>query len=73
MAKSMNAAANPRVYGIMVLTATTIGYLGSNFFYRRAGKEYTKIMEEKDQMAESCELDPELMEADVVSIKPQAT
>jgi MFS family permease len=73
MAKSMNAAANPRVYGIMVLTATTIGYLGSNFFYRRAGKEYTKVMEEKDKMAESCELDPELMEADVVSIKPQTT
>ena len=42
--KSFNAAANPRVYGFMVLAATTFGYLGSNIFYRRAGKEYTKMM-----------------------------
>ena len=69
MAKSLNAAANPRVYGIMVLTATSIGYLGSNLFYHRAGKEYSKMMIAKDQMADECELDPELMEADVLTSK----
>jgi hypothetical protein len=69
MARSLNAAANPRVYGFMVLTATTFGYLGSNLFYHRAGKEYTKMMIEKDNLAISCEVDPELMEADILSIK----
>lgn len=36
-AKYFNAAANPRVYGFMVLGAITVGYLGSNIFYNRAG------------------------------------
>ena len=65
----MNAAANPRIYGYLVLAATSIGYLGSNIFYYRAGKEYTKVMKEKESMADSCEVDPEMMEADVLSIK----
>ena len=54
-----------------MLAATSVGYLGSNIFYRRAGKEYTKMMIAKDEMAESCELDPEMMEADVLSIKSE--
>lgn len=71
LARYFNAAANPRIYGFLVLAATSVGYLGSNIFYRRAGKEYTKMMIAKDEMAESCELDPEMMEADVLSIKSE--
>ena len=52
-----------------MLAATSIGYLGSNIFYRRAGIEYTKMMKEKDAMADSCDLDPEMMDADILSIK----
>ena len=69
LAKYFNAAANPRIFGYLVLAATSVGYLGSNIFYRRAGKEYSKMMTEKDEMADSCEVDPEMMEADVLSIK----
>ena len=53
----------------MVLAATSIGYLGSNIFYYRAGKEYTKMMKAKESMGDSCDVDPEMMEADVLSIK----
>lgn len=52
-----------------MLAATSIGYLGSNIFYYRAGKEYTKMMKAKETMADSCDVDPEMMEADVLSIK----
>lgn len=52
-----------------MLAATSIGYLGSNIFYYRAGKEYTKMMIAKESMADSCDVDPEMMEADVLSIK----
>lgn len=65
-AKYFNAAANPRVYGFMVLGAITVGYLGSNIFYNRAGQLYKRLMEEKDKMADECEFDPETMDADVL-------
>jgi len=47
VAKYFNAATNPKVYGLTILLAATIGYLGSNFFYWKGGKQYCKIMEEK--------------------------
>uniref|UniRef100_A0A7S3CMT4 Major facilitator superfamily (MFS) profile domain-containing protein n=1 Tax=Strombidium rassoulzadegani TaxID=1082188 RepID=A0A7S3CMT4_9SPIT len=48
LAQRMGAVANPRIYGYIILAAVIIGYLGSNFFYWRAGKEYTKLMKRKD-------------------------
>ena len=50
----------------MVLLAISIGYLGSNIFYYKAGKLYEKMMIKKDQLAEECELDPDMMDADVI-------
>lgn len=47
IAKFYNAAAYPKVYGLVILLATTIGYLSSNIFYYRGGKHYVRIMEEK--------------------------
>ena len=51
----------------MVLLATSIGYLGSNYFYWKAGRKYKALMEEKDRLALECELDPEMMEAEVLT------
>jgi MFS family permease len=48
-AKSMGAVNDPRVYGKLVTTAVTIGYLGSNIFYYRAGRAYSKMMKERDE------------------------
>lgn len=48
LAKYFNAPQNPRVYGFMVLLAISIGYLGSNIFYYKAGKLYEKMMIKKD-------------------------
>jgi len=50
----------------MVLLAISIGYLGSNIFYGRAGKMYKALMEKKDAMADECEFDPETMEAETI-------
>lgn len=50
----------------MVLLAISIGYLGSNIFYHRAGKMYTDLMNRKDRLADECEFDPETMEAEVI-------
>jgi hypothetical protein len=36
---------NPRIYGYLVTAAVTVGYLSSNIFYYKAGKEYKKLME----------------------------
>lgn len=66
LAKYFNAAANPRVYGFMVLLAISVGYLGSNIFYWRAGKKYEKMMQEKDRIAEECALNDDEMDADVL-------
>lgn len=38
IAKSYNAVANPRVYGLIILLATSIGYMGANIFYHRGGR-----------------------------------
>jgi hypothetical protein len=43
------AIRNPRVYGYLVTAAVTLGYLGSNIFYYKAGKEYSKMMTERDE------------------------
>ena len=66
VAKYFGAKSNPRVYGYMVLSAISVGYLGSNYFYGRAGRLYEKLMQEKDQMADECEFDPETMDAEVI-------
>jgi len=47
IAKYYNAAAHPKVYGLVILLATTLGYLSSNIFYYKGGKQYVKKMEEK--------------------------
>jgi MFS family permease len=47
-ANSLGAIGNPRMYGYLVTSAVTLGYLGSNIFYYRAGKEYTKMMQRRD-------------------------
>lgn len=51
LAQTLGAPANPRLYGFLVLSSMLIGLLGGNVFYWRAGKEYTKIMKEKDRVA----------------------
>ena len=66
LAKYFNAAANPRIYGFMVLGEITVGYLGSNIFYWKAGKLYETLMKKKDEMADECDFDPETMDADVL-------
>ena len=66
LAKYLKAPANPRIYGYMVLLAISFGYLSSNFFYHRAGKQYKKLMEWKDNLSDSCEFDPEQMDAEVI-------
>lgn len=38
------AVVNPRVYGYLILAFTMFGYLGSNVFYWKGGKEYEKAM-----------------------------
>jgi len=44
----MGAVNSPRVYGQLVTAAVTLGYLGSNIFYYKAGRAYKKMMEERD-------------------------
>lgn len=51
-AKYLGAATNPRKLGLMILIATSFGLLTSNIFMFKAGKEYTKLMQEKDKMLE---------------------
>lgn len=51
LANVLGAAANPRIYGYLVLASMCVGLLGGNVFYWRAGKEYSKIMTEKDKEA----------------------
>jgi MFS family permease len=46
------AMANPRIYGYLVTAAVTCGYLGSNVFYYKAGREYEKMMQQRDNDAE---------------------
>jgi len=53
VAKYFGAAINPRVYGLTILAATTIGYLGANFFYWKGGKQYVKLQEEKKKLLEA--------------------
>ena len=52
VASALGAAANPRRFGLMILIATSIGLLSSNIFMFKAGKEYKKIMTEKDRIEE---------------------
>lgn len=53
----MGAVSFPRIYGYLLFGAVAIGYLGSNIFYWRAGRAYTKIMTERDeQEAENARL-----------------
>ena len=47
IAQFYNATTNPRIYGGVMLLATTIGYVGSSIFYYRGGRAYVKIMEKK--------------------------
>ena len=51
----MGAPSNPRIYGYLVLIAMSVGLLGGNIFYWRAGKAYEKIMKKKDAEAEALE------------------
>jgi len=41
------AAANPRVYGKVILLAISIGYAGSSIFYYRGGKRYVKMIQDR--------------------------
>lgn len=50
IAKYFGAAAAPRVYGYVILLATTLGYSLANFFYFKAGRLYKKEMEERDRL-----------------------
>ena len=50
LAYYFGAASNPRVYGYLILGAMFVGNLTSNIYYWRAGKEYEKIMKEKDRI-----------------------
>lgn len=43
-ANKFGAFGTPRIYGYLVTTAVTIGYLTSNLFYYRAGRAYKKFM-----------------------------
>ena len=45
------AVNNPRIYGYLVTAAVSLGYLSSNVFYYKAGREYKKIMEKRDEIA----------------------
>ena len=49
MAKNLGAVQTPRIYGYLLASAVTGGYLVSNIFYWKAGKAYTKFMERRDQ------------------------
>lgn len=44
LAQHFKAAVNPRVYGYIILAFTVVGYLGSNWFYYKGGREYEKVM-----------------------------
>ena len=55
LANALGAPANPRIYGYLVLSSMIVGLLGGNVFYYRAGKEYTKLMKEKDRVAAAAE------------------
>ena len=48
LSNTLNATANPRVYGYVVFAAMLIGSVASNLFYWKAGKAYEKAMEGKD-------------------------
>ena len=48
-ANYFGAVGNPRVYGYLVTAAVTMGYLGSNVFYYKAGKEYKNMMEARNK------------------------
>lgn len=48
LAKSMGAASDPRVYGKLITAAVTLGYLGSNIFYYKAGRAYESLMQDRD-------------------------
>ena len=49
LAKSFGAVNAPRIYGYLLFGAVSIGYLGSNIFYYKAGRAYTKFMEDRDE------------------------
>jgi hypothetical protein len=38
---------NPRIYGYLIASFVGVGYLGSNYFYLKAGRAYEKIMKDK--------------------------
>ena len=51
LANIFNATANPSVYGKLIFLFSIIGYAGSIPSFWRAGKEYKKMVENKERNA----------------------
>ena len=49
LAARFGAVQNPRVFGKLILAFTAFGYLTSNIFYWRGGKEYEKVMKSREK------------------------